>query len=95
MTEYYECHVTFSGDGRDESTWEQFVKDNKWKFSVLVGDPLLGPGPRMYATTHFNIRHSLTGVWLKVQDLRKALEAAGATVTRCKIEGILKDERYS
>lgn len=89
---YYECHITFGSPSIDG--WEARVKALGWKFSVIAGDPLMGPGERMYATTHFNQRHTLDSVWLKTQAARKSLEEAGASVLRCKVEGILKDERY-
>ncbi len=47
---YYECHVTMEGD---PAIIEDAVKTEKWKFSRIDGDPVLGAGVKCYATRLF------------------------------------------
>lgn len=58
------------------------------------GDPTMGAGVRQYATKHFNTRVPQAQIWDEMQDNKQVLENAGLRVTRCKIEKVLRDERY-
>lgn len=87
---YYECHITFIDPGNGQA----LVEEMKWKYSVIRHDPLLGEGTRAYATKHFSSRHSLESVWSNMQHAADQLRSKGISVLRCKVEGILRDERY-
>lgn len=91
MNPYYECHITFEGD---PAIGAAGVERNKWKWSRITGDPIMGDGVRQYATMHYSIRKSEDDIWSTMMDIRKNLELEGLIVTRSKIEKVLRDERY-
>lgn len=92
MKKYYECHVTFDGD---PILGENMVRHVKWKYSRIDGDPIMGTGVRQYATMHYNARKDEQWIWDRMQNIRDTFIKQGLTVTRCKIELVLRDERYS
>jgi len=91
MKQYYECHITFTGDALEG---EAAVKYVRWKWSHIAGDPIMGAGVRQYATMHYNVRKDKDWIWQRMQDIRTFLDTAGLPVSRCKIEVVLMDERY-
>lgn len=97
---YYECHITFEGSPGDNSKGrvdgEAACASHRWKFSVIDGGPIMGGGSRMYATRHFNQRVPTKDIWNLMQLVRRDFEKGyGLKVTRCKIELVTHDERYT
>lgn len=93
MKEYFECHITLLPDA--DRNWAQGVVEQEgWTFSEIQHDIILGRGPKLYATKHFNLRVGLDRSWELVQEARKAFERQGLKVLRCKVECVMKDERY-
>lgn len=89
---YYECHITFEGD---DIVGEAVCFKNKWTYSRIDGDPIMGEGVRQYATKHFNVnKRTQASIWEEMQKIRKTFESEGLIVTRCKIELVVQDERY-
>lgn len=104
MDAHFECHITFvvSTTGTIPQVAAERIQDFAqfavqhlgWKFSVIAGDPLLGPGPRFYATRHYARTKKPATVWEHMQGARGELEKLGFKVIRCKTEAIVQDERY-
>jgi len=106
--DYYECHITIDPTPpphRTAAQHEQVVKDllaaDKWTFSHIHHDIVLGVGPKFYATKHFNTdRINEDALWAILQSTRAKWErkffGAGPLlkILRCKIELVLRDERY-
>lgn len=92
MKEYYECHVTMLGDP-DKIRPE--VEANKWKFSAIDGDPVLGEGIKCYATRMFNIRMEESVVLRHLMNVAEYLSGRGCKVLRRKVERVIYDDRSS
>lgn len=91
---YYEAHITLQAPRERLSEVRELVEAVGWRFSAIDGDPVLGPGTKMYATRHFNERLGSDGVLL---ELFKTADALGALVEilRRKVELVLYDDRSS
>ena len=102
--EYFECHITIDPRPLNPALtigeWPRYVQHKveaaRWVFSHIHHDIVLGVGPKLYATTHFNVdRMTVDQVWAAMQNLRNIFEGDyGIRVLRCKIERVLRDERY-
>lgn len=87
---YFECHVTLLGD---PAVIRQEVERWKWKFSCIDGDATLGDGVKCYATMHYNARLDTALVRGNLFTIAQALEEAGLTVLRRKVELVIFDDR--
>lgn len=94
MPEYYECHITMLGNPK---LIKPLVEEQKWKFSAIDGDPVLGDGIKCYATKLFPAK-------LGEDDVKASLVATAAALTcnsgdddleviRTKIERVVYDDR--
>lgn len=92
MKQYFECHVTMTGD---PEFIEPLVENLKWKFSVINGDPVLGRGLKCYATRLFNIRMGQEGVQNELLRIADALSNKGCNVIRRKVEMVIYDDRIN
>jgi hypothetical protein len=86
---YYELHITVESNLALKSE----IENTAWKFSQITDDPILGPGPKMYATIHKDA--------VNIKEVRKSLDEMveyirlkGFNVLRKKIELVLLDEIY-
>lgn len=68
MTTTYEAHITFPNSLRRKV--KRHAGD--WKFSRMLGDPVLGRGKYCYLTTYADDQYYLRGL----------MEATAATLTR-------------
>lgn len=87
---YYECHITLLGD---PVVLEPLVRDLKWKFSCINGDPVMGDGVKCYATMLFNNRMGDDLVLQTLLDAADYLEKVGCEVIRRKVERVIYDDR--
>lgn len=69
------------------------ISGNGWSYSCIAGDPVLGKEAYHYATMHWKASTSLELVHAQMRALAAALEAAGITVVRQKIEQIIYDTK--
>lgn len=101
---YYELHITVESSGiADESKMERIIDASPmWHFSAIAGDPLLGPGRKLYATCHIPADHT----WKKVEKSANrarheitvfagVLIAHDLNVIRKKIELVVFDTKES
>lgn len=87
----FECHITFpASDSMIARTTAGQRGFEGWKYSVIEGDPLLGPGVHAYLT-----RHSINYITLftGMKALVGALTQNGVGVIREKIELIMYDTK--
>jgi hypothetical protein len=84
---YYECHVTFTGDGSAPEN------PKGWKFSRIDGDPTLGAGVKCYLTRHYPERLKLAQVQQHLEQAGRAVAAQGFRVLRLKVELVVYDVR--
>lgn len=91
---YFEAHVTMEAPPSEAPRVAAAVKAIGWRFSAINGDPILGDGVKMYATTHWNER---IGIEVAVRRLHQAAGMLGAQhkVVRRKVELVLYDDRSS
>jgi hypothetical protein len=89
MKQYYECHVTFTGDGDEPPS----SKPRGWKFSRIDGDPDLGAGVNCYLTRHYPVRLPLARVVGELNRAARALSDLGYAVRRLKVELVVHDFR--
>lgn len=90
--QYYECHVTMSGN---KEAIKKCVEKLKWKFSCIDGDPTLGDGLKCYATRHFNHKLKESAVLNELHRIADSLVNSGIEVLRRKIERVIYDDRSS
>lgn len=87
---YFECHVTMLGD---PDTIRPHVEDLKWKFSVIAGDPVPGPGLKCYATRLFPVRFGMEVVMEFLLATATQLTKAGCEVISRKVEYVMFDDK--
>ncbi len=90
---YYECHVTFLQLDTNQGAAERIVNGIGWTFSAIDNDIILGTGVKMYATRHFNTKHTEEEIKLELTKAATLLKEAGLDVVRRKIELVLFDDR--
>jgi hypothetical protein len=92
----YECHITMMAkDDLQTVAIENLVHAIGWSFSKIDGDPLLGPGVKCYATTHYADIVAEEEVILRLGMTVGELTKNGCEVVRCKVEKIVFDRRFS
>lgn len=91
MKTYYECHITIQSTHVERV--REAVQREKWKFSVIDGDPTLGDGVKCYATMHYNARLPEEEVLRRLHEVADRL--APYRVIRRKIERVIYDDRSS
>lgn len=85
----YECHITYDNvDEYRQECLEQYAFQNGWKTSWIEGDPLLGPGKRMFLTSHSK---RLLQLHQKMSDALVSRDMPPAV--RSKIEHIIHDSK--
>lgn len=90
---YYECHVTMIGD---PIIIEDAVKTEKWKFSKIDGDPVLGAGIKCYATRQFPGTKNVNWVIDVLKETARHLkDYKSVTVLREKVELVVYDTNKS
>lgn len=94
---YYELHITMEPTPRhlDRDYTKAIVEVYRWKFSAIDGDPVTGPGVKLYATRHFNVKMGDKAVETELHRVADAFVLAGINVTRRKVERVLFDDRSS
>lgn len=90
MKQYYEAHVTMTGD---RNLLEEVIKSVRWKFSAIDGDPNLGEGVKLYATRQYNKKIGEEMAVQLLKDMAEYLVFCGATILRRKIELVIFDDR--
>lgn len=93
---YYECHLTLEAtelSPREEV--KQLVEGQRWKFSAIDGDIVMGDGVKLYATRHFNARLPEDLVIESLHIFGDILESFNVKVTRRKVELVIYDDRSS
>lgn len=95
---YYEAHITMVRQPEhmvmNSVLVEVAVKDLKWKFSKIDGDPTLGAGLKYYATKHFNAKQNKEMVLAELHHVAdKLAENKNIKVVRRKIELVIYDDR--
>ncbi len=95
MKTYYELHVTIEEPLEKAGEVRRAVEDYPgytWKFSRISDDIVLGPGMKMYATTHINESLGESYCILCLDYLRDFLISKGYNVVRAKIEHVILDK---
>lgn len=92
MNQYYECHVTMTGDMAAAHARTNVLG---WKFSQIDGDPNLGDGVKMYATRQFKGTMDKNEVLGLLKDAADFLEDDLVAVLRRKVELVIFDDRSS
>jgi hypothetical protein len=84
----FESHITI--DKRHEVQVAAMATTHDWKFSVITGCPLLGPGTYCYLTGYDTNQDKLRK---RVEETAELLKAAGIEPLRLKIERITWDTK--
>jgi hypothetical protein len=85
----FECHITYDKVTPEErQSLEDYAASLKWKTSFIEGDPLLGPGLRMFLTCH-----SADGDQL-YHKMKDVVLHSPVKLIREKIEEIVHDTKY-
>lgn len=82
----FECHITCSRPNNPKEL-EDLAKENKWKTSFIVGDPLLGKESFFYFTTH---DLHLSSMIDRMEEMAKRISVP---ILRKKIEFIVYDTK--
>jgi hypothetical protein len=91
---YWELHVTLAKDAR-VSALRAAVELAGWTFSCITDDPILGAGPKAYATKHLNRRlYDERHACSVVLGMGHAMRLSGFTVLREKVELVCVDIRH-
>ncbi len=90
MKNYYECHVTMTGDVKE---LRSLVERHGWKFSAIDGDPVMGSGVKCYATMLYNLTVGQQECVDRTVYLAIKLGALGANILRRKAELVVFDDR--
>lgn len=88
--QYYECHITMRGPAAEI---EPLVKAERWKFSAIDGDPVLGRGVLCYATHHFKKSLDTVDVIIAMGIVAARLQDQGVEVIRQKVELVVYDTK--
>lgn len=84
----FECHITCNqADGEKASA---VATEHHWKTSEIARDPVLGAATFFYLTSH---GASYQSIFRRMRTAVAALEAAGVSVVREKIEEIVYDTK--
>lgn len=93
--DYYELHITMNGT---KAQLEALVNrmPNRWTFSCIDGDPIIGKGVKCYATKHYRISSTRSQVKGHLNQAVNYLEqhTDPGTVIREKIELVIHDVRF-
>jgi hypothetical protein len=92
---YYECHITIEAREPLRGYVRSCVEALGWKFSAIDGDIVMGDGVKMYATRHYNARHSEEAIVAVLMSVADQLQAKGLGITRRKVERVIFDDRSS
>lgn len=92
--QYYECHVTIE-ELLQNKDLKQLVESLGWKYSVIAGDIVLGPGPKHYATKHFNKKIPQQLILDELHGTADDLIKKGFKVVRRKCELVIFDDKKS
>ena len=84
----YECHLTIPA--ANAAAGKEIAAKLHWKFSVIVGDPVLGKHVFAYLTTHGT---DLMKVMGRMNEVSAEIRAYGVDVIREKIELIVYDTK--
>lgn len=87
---YYEVHITFM----QEKNSSIFVSD-RWKFSMIDGDPILGKGVKCYLTRQYPRSKSTNVIKNEIEEIASRLTKLNCKVIRKKIELVIFDERVT
>jgi len=86
---YFECHITFT-----KSKNEKPLVFNKWKYTSIDGDPVLGAGVKSYYTRQYPATLDIKEI---IKDMDKLIpiinKEKGNKVLRTKVELVLYDNR--
>jgi len=88
MESDYECHITIETE--NASALREAIEKMHWHFSMIAGDPVLGPGVRCFATEHFQDPGMAIGMTNLAATL---LEFEGFVIIRKKVEHVIFDIR--
>lgn len=91
--QYYELHITMDGS---KEILEPLVNrmPNRWTFSAIDGDPIMGKGVKCYATKHYRISVTRNQVMGHLIQAVNFLKQRNVVITREKIELVLHDIRH-
>lgn len=94
MYDQYEIHLTILGHPGENKRIVEAM--SRWHFSMIDGDPVLGPGLKQYATAHFefpdgDMVDSFLPAKTEALRMQKFLEENEVNVIRVKIEKIMFD----
>lgn len=93
MKQYYELHITMEAPVEWKEQIKVIVEEYGWKFSAIDGDPELGEGVKMYATTHLHIKTPVLDAVDTLNAMAKILAARVLEVVRKKVELVVYDAR--
>ena len=85
----FEAHITY--DGRDYGDVQTLAKALGWKFSRMIGDPVLGDEEYCYMTKHHENKNQLLA---EMGIVVGKSQAVGLRVRRMKIEQDVFDARF-
>lgn len=96
-TPYYELHITVvplpSNTAQDEFAMQELLSQfDNWHFSKIDGDPELGAGVKLYATSNVAIQHGFNRAKAVLFMMQDELKRHGFNVVRKKIETVVLDE---
>jgi hypothetical protein len=99
---YFECHITVENKHGsiqdDEAKMREILETHEkgqWKFSKLEDDIILGPGSKMYATTHYPTDYGLRHVRSLMAITIKKLQESDLKVIRSKVETVVYDQLHT
>lgn len=98
--QYYECHITIEGPRLrgPNLKLQNLIESLGWKYSVIDGDIVLGPGFKYYATRHYNAKY---GEQYIIDELCNVAEFISRNITkeekvvRRKCEFVVFDDKKS
>lgn len=88
--QYWELHITFKYSPRTDL--REAVELKGWKYSAIVGDPILGEGAKSYATKHLNKRRYTQQQAVDyIEEWAAFFYAKSFHVVRVKVEDVVYD----
>ncbi len=93
MKPYFELHITIDRMRGEYHSAQYLIEALGWKYSRIYGDPALGEGAREYATMHADTTFKKNEVVFHMNEVARALEFAGFTVVRQKVEFVMYDTK--